>query len=281
MTSIRQALQQAAESLRTLPHGSPELEAAVLLCHLLGKPRSFLYAWPDKMLSKRESDSFHNLINRRLRGEPIAHITGIREFWSLALMVSPATLIPRPETELLVERTLAHLQKISSPMLADLGTGSGAIALALASERPDCRVQATDSSAEALRIARENALNLGLSNVSFYPGNWFSALPVDTRYDLILSNPPYIPEQDPHLSQGDLPHEPSSALVAGHDGLSDIRTITAQAGAHLKPGGWLLLEHGFDQGPAVRDLYRQGGFNAIQTHQDLAGHDRITEGRHS
>ncbi|MEN8166290.1 MAG: peptide chain release factor N(5)-glutamine methyltransferase [Pseudomonadota bacterium] len=279
MTSIRQALQQAAESLQALPHGSPELEAAVLLCHLLDQPRSFLYAWPDKILTKRQVGSYQDLIERRLRAEPIAHITGMREFWSLALKVSPATLIPRPETELLVERALAHLEKIPSPMLADLGTGSGAIALALASERPDCRVQATDNSAEALRIARENTLNLGLSNVSLHPGSWLSALPADSRYDLILSNPPYIPEQAPHLNQGDLPHEPRCALIAGHDGLRDIRTITAQAGAHLKPGGWLLLEHGFDQGPAVRDLFRQGGFNAIRTYQDLAGHDRITEGR--
>ena len=279
MTKIQQALQQAAAALKTLPHSAPDLEAAVLLCHLLDKPRSYLYAWPEQTLDETQQQTYAQLIQRRLRGEPIAHITGLREFWSLSLKITPATLIPRPDTELLVERGLHHLQGLHSARVADLGTGSGAIALAIASECLDCQVDATDRSSEALAIARENAERLHIGHVRFLLGDWFAALPADRRYDLILSNPPYIPEQDAHLQQGDLPREPRFALVAGADGLNDIRILCTEAGRYLKPGGWLLLEHGFDQAREVRELLRQQGFLEIASHLDLAGQDRITEGR--
>jgi release factor glutamine methyltransferase len=279
VTTIQQALQQAARSLEALPHSTPELEAAVLLCHLLGRPRSHLYAWPEQTLDKTQWQAYQALIQRRLQGEPIAHITGIREFWSLALKITPATLIPRPDSELLVERGLHHLQGADSARLADLGTGSGAIALAIASERPDCRVDATDRSPEALAIAQQNAQRLGIQNIRFHQGDWFQALPADSRYELILSNPPYIPQQDAHLAQGDLPREPRSALVAGPDGLNDIRILCAEAGRYLKRRGWLLLEHGFDQARQVRELLSLQGFLEVKSHRDLAGLERISEGQ--
>jgi release factor glutamine methyltransferase len=277
--TIHQTLREASRSLQVLPHSTPDLEAAILLCHLLAKPRSFLYAWPDAELDPTQTARFRRLIERRLQGEPIAHIIGIREFWSLALKVSPATLIPRPETELLVERGLEIIQDLPRPRVADLGTGSGAVALAIASERPDSRICATDLSPAALQIARENADRLGLSNVEFRQGNWFEALPILPPFDLILSNPPYIPDQDPHLDQGDLPKEPRSALISGRDGLDDLRCIIGGAGDHLPPGGWLLLEHGFDQAQSVRRLLRQAGFHTVSSRRDLAGHERMSEGR--
>jgi release factor glutamine methyltransferase len=278
VTRIHQALQQATAALNALPHSAPELEAAVLLCHLLDKPRSHLYAWPEQPLSVTQWQTYQALIQRRLQGEPIAHITGLREFWSLTLKITPHTLIPRPDTELLVERGLSHLQDLHSARAADLGTGSGAIALALASERPDCQVHATDLSPQALAVARENAQRLALSNVQFYEGSWFNALPAGKRYDLVLSNPPYIAVQDAHLEQGDLPQEPRSALVSGPDGLDDIRILCAHAGSYLKPGGWLLLEHGFEQAPQVRELLSKRGFRKVCSHRDLAGRERISEG---
>ena len=279
LPTYRQAQQAAAERLKRLPHASPELEAALLLCHVLEQPRSHLFAWPDKPLSLEQKASYDNLIQRRLEGEPIAHITGEREFWSLNLQVSEATLIPRPETELLVELALAHLAGQEKPSIADLGTGSGAIALALASEREDALIHASDQSGSALQVAQENARRLKLSNLSFFSGSWFDALPPAQRYDLIVSNPPYIEADDPHLSRGDLPREPLAALVSGADGLSDIRIIAEQAPAHLAEGGWLLMEHGYKQGESVRKILTEKGFNHIQTHSDLAGQPRVTEGR--
>ena len=251
----------------------------MLLCHLLEKPRSHLYAWPEQRLSPQQQRAYQGLIERRLQGEPIAHIIGEREFWSLPLRVTPETLIPRPETELLVERALMHLQAVASPLIADLGTGSGAIAIALASERPDAVVHACDSSGRALEVAKENSQRLTPGRVNFFLGSWCQALPQDQVYDLILSNPPYIEADDPHLHQGDLPHEPSSALVSGADGLADMRMIVPQAIRRLRPHSWLLLEHGHQQGEAVRALLRRTGYLAITTHADLAGHGRITDGR--
>jgi release factor glutamine methyltransferase len=279
VTTLHQALQQAIAALEILPQSTPDLEAGVLLCHLLGKPRSHLYARPEQTLDKAQQQAYQALIQRRLQGEPIAHITGIREFWSLALKVTPATLIPRPDSELLVERGLLHLQDVHAARVADLGTGSGAIALAIASECPDCLVDATDLSSAALVIAQENAQRLRIQNVRFHQGDWFQALTADCRYDLILSNPPYIPEQDEHLGQGDLPREPRAALVAGSDGLNDIRILCAEAGRYLKRGGWLLLEHGFEQARQVRDLLLQQGFLEVNSYRDLAGMERISEGR--
>lgn len=279
MKTLTEALYEASELLRSLSHSNPDLEARILLCHLLEKPQSYIYAWPEKTLAEQQSEDYQALIERRLAGEPIAHITRHREFWSLSLKISSATLIPRPETELVVERALEYLIDTPRAQIADLGTGSGAIALAIASERPDCRLFATDQSNAALDIARQNAENLQLENIMFYPGNWFEALPHGVQFELILSNPPYIPEQDKHLTQGDLLHEPDSALISGADGLDAIRLICNLAGNHLKSGGLLLLEHGFDQAKAVRRLLAQAGFTFILTTQDLAGHDRITEGR--
>ncbi len=277
--SYRQAQQEAAERLSRLPHASAKLEATLLLCHLLQVPRSHLFAWPEKPLTPGQQQAYEALIQRRLSGEPIAHITGEREFWSLPLHITPDTLIPRPETELLVERALKHLVTLSAPRIADLGTGSGAIALALASERPDALIHASDRSTAALTVASGNAASLKLHNVSFFPGNWCHALPAGEGYNLILSNPPYIEADDPHLNQGDLPREPARALVSGQDGLDDIREIAAQSPTYLKPGGWLLLEHGEGQAPSVRQILEQRGFTAITTHKDLARRPRLTEGR--
>lgn len=277
--TLRQAQQTAVERLATRPHATAELEAALLLCHLLGKSRSHLYAWPDNPLTPAQQAAFLELLERRLSGEPIAHITGEREFWSLPLRVTPDTLIPRPETELLVERALQLLSTTPEPRIADLGTGSGALALALASERTDAEIHATDQSDKALQVAKENAARLALDRVSLMHGNWFAALPPGADYHLILSNPPYIEFDDPHLQQGDLPREPASALVSGADGLDDIRLIAQQAIDRLKPGGWLLLEHGYRQGDKVRRILLTQGFIDVSTHADLAGQPRATEGR--
>lgn len=273
--SIREALREATTRLG--PAG--ELEAQILLTLVLEKPRSHLIAWPERTLSAEQLARFHGLIARRADGEPIAYITARREFWSLELQVTPDTLIPRPETERLVERALELIPLETALPIADLGTGSGAIAAAIAHERPRCQVTATDRSVEALAIAQANFERLGLGNVTVRRGAWCAALPDDQRFALILSNPPYIPEGDPHLHQGDLRREPHTALTAGTDGLRDLRQIVAQAPAHLCPGGWLLLEHGFDQGPAVRALLQQMGFEGIRTHRDLAGLERISEGQ--
>jgi release factor glutamine methyltransferase len=278
MTTLQQALQSAQQTLSALPHANPELEAALLLCHVLHKPRSYLFAWPEKTLSPEQHHNYMRLVERRLSQEPIAYITGEREFWSLTLQVTPQTLIPRPETELLVERSIHHLQQISQPRIADLGTGSGAIALALASECPDAVIDATDISAKALTLARENAERLGFNHITFQQGDWCEALPADQTYDLIVSNPPYIEADDPHLYQGDLPQEPELALVSGSDGLNAIRAIVQQVSAgRLKATGWLLLEHGYQQAEAVQRLLQSAGFTQIATHQDLAGHPRVTE----
>ncbi|MCU7920871.1 MAG: peptide chain release factor N(5)-glutamine methyltransferase [Candidatus Thiodiazotropha sp. (ex Epidulcina cf. delphinae)] len=279
MVTLRQALQSARLALDGLPHANPELEAALLLCHLLGKPRSYLFAWPETTLTADEQHAYATLIERRLNGAPIAYIIGEREFWSLKLHVSPDTLIPRPETERLVERSLHHLRYLSDPLVADLGTGSGAIALALASERPDARIHACDRSAEALAVARENAAQLGFTQVRLFQGNWCEALPAEARYDLIACNPPYIETGDPHLALGDLPREPASALASGSDGLADIRVIVQQAPGRLKKGGWLVLEHGYRQAPKVQRLLLAAGLSDISTHRDLSGHPRLTESR--
>jgi release factor glutamine methyltransferase len=278
LTTLRQAQQQAQQALSQLPHANPDLEAALLLCHILNKPRSYLFAWPEQKLTSEQHRRYLELVERRLKQDPIAYITGEREFWSLTLQVNPHTLIPRPETELLVERTLHHLQQIPQPRIADLGTGSGAIALALASELPGAEIVATDISTEALAQARENAKSLGYDHIGFHQGDWCEALPEERRYDLIVSNPPYIEAADPHLLQGDLPWEPALALVSGSDGLNAIRIIVQQASAgRLKSAGWLLLEHGYQQAQAVQALLKSAGFDHILTHPDLAGHPRVTE----
>lgn len=254
-------------------------DAALLLAHALGKPRSWLFAHADDLLGEADAARFDALLARRVAGEPVAYLTGSRGFWTLDLAVTPATLVPRPETELLVELALARLPAVAPVRVADLGTGSGAIALALAKERPRAHVVATDASPEALEVARGNAVRNRIGNVAFRLGSWLAPLAGEC-FDLIASNPPYIADGDPHLSQGDLRFEPAMALSCGADGLDAIRIIVRDAPACLRPGGWLLLEHGWDQGEAVRALLAEAGFVDAATARDLEGRDRITLGRH-
>ena len=279
MTRIHAALSHAAQALATLPHSEPKLEAELLLVEVLGKPRSYLFTWPDRELTPGQEQTFDGLLGRRLAGEPIAYILGHREFWSLDLLVTPDVLIPRPETELLVELALAAFPPQHFISVADLGTGSGAVAAAIAHERPSWSVWATDASAAALTLAKKNFHRCGLNRIEARQGIWCEALPRQLRFELIVSNPPYVREQDPHLNQGDLPREPRSALASGSDGLDDIRRIIAQAPDHLRKGGLLLLEHGFDQAEQVRALLQRAGFSDVGTHRDLAGLDRVSTGR--
>ena len=254
-------------------------EATLLLLHVLDRSRAWLYAHGDASVTPGQADRFEALVTRRSAGEPVAYLLGRRCFWTLDLAVTPDTLIPRPETELLVEQALERLPADRPVRVADLGTGSGAIALAIASERPHARVIATDRSAGALDVALDNARTHGLDGrVAFRQGDWFAPLAGEC-FELVTSNPPYIAESDPHLGQGDLRHEPPGALASGPDGLHDIRNIVAGAPAHLVPRGWLLLEHGHDQGPAVRALLDAGGFVEVATVRDLEHRDRVSLGR--
>lgn len=272
--NIRQALLMAQHAL--LGSDSAQIDAEVLLCSALDKPRSHLYAWPEQALGPAQHSRFEALLERRILGEPVAYITGVREFWSLSLQVNPQVLIPRSETEVLVEQALALLQTPQA-LVADLGTGSGAIALALATERPGWQLVATDASAAALAVASDNRIRLGLGNVTFREGRWCDALPAGS-YDMIVSNPPYIEPDDVHLGQGDLRFEPRSALVADDGGLADLRSIAAQALSHLRPGGWLLLEHGWQQGAGVREILERLGYREVGTIRDLSGNERISLG---
>ncbi|HKR77416.1 MAG TPA: peptide chain release factor N(5)-glutamine methyltransferase [Rhodanobacter sp.] len=252
-------------------------DAEALLLHVLGQPRSWLFAHADDAPDMDVQTAFEALVARRVAGEPVAYLTGRRGFWTLELEVTPATLIPRPETELLVELALERLPRDATIRVADLGTGSGAIALAIASERPHARVVATDASADALAVARRNAQRVGIDNVRFVQGDWLAPL-ADERFALVVSNPPYIEATDPHLAQGDLRYEPATALASGADGLDDIRRIVAGATAHLDPGGWLLFEHGWNQGDAARALLRAAGYAQVFTAQDLEARDRVSGG---
>ena len=253
-------------------------DAALLLAHALGKPLGWLYAHADDPLDDTTRAHFAQLVARRERGEPVAYLTGRRGFWSLELEVGDAVLIPRAETERLVELALARIPEAMPTRIADLGTGSGAIALALAHERPAAAIVATDASIAALDMARANATRLQLGNVEFRHGDWFVPLQGE-RFDLIASNPPYIAADDPHLAQGDLRFEPASALSSGSDGLDAIRIIAGTAPTYLHRGGWLLLEHGWEQGAAVRGLLQAAGLVEVATHRDLESRDRITLGR--
>ena len=275
-TSLAAVLNHASREL-TASSESPRLDAELLLAHALGRPRSYLYAWPEAQVEPVELELFQTLLARRVHGEPMAYLTGRREFWSLDLDVSPATLIPRPETELLVELALAKLPPEPCCM-ADLGTGSGAVALALAHERSDCRILACDASEDALSIARENSQRLGIESVEFRLGDWLTALP-PLRFDMIVSNPPYVAAASPYLQQGDVRFEPQAALIGGADGLDAIRRIIEQSKTYLASGAWLLLEHGGEQGTAVRELLQQAGYRDIKTQRDLAGHERVSGGR--
>jgi len=253
------------------------IEVQCLLQHVLGVQRAYFLAHPEQILSEAQQGAYDELLQRRLRGEPIAHLLGEREFFGLNLKVTPATLIPRPDTELIVELALNRIPQSQPCRVLDMGTGSGAVALAIAKHKPNAEVVAVDVSQEALVVAIENAQRLEIPNVSFIRSDWFSAL-YGQRFDLIVSNPPYIASGDIHLSQGDLRFEPLSALASGTDGLDDIRRIISAAPQYLTSNGSLLLEHGYDQAGSLRDLLIQRGFVEVFSEKDLAGIERVTGG---
>lgn len=278
MMEIKQALDAATKNLEK-SSTSARLDAEILLAHVLIKNRSFLYAYPETLLTQIQWQTFQRLISERLEGMPVAYLTGTREFWSLPLKVCEDTLIPRPETELLVELTLTLLADKAEAQILDLGTGSGAIALACASEKPRWTITACDCSPGALQTAEENAARLALSNVYFYHSDWFDNISTEQLFDAIIANPPYVAVDDPHLKEGDVRFEPQLALVSGKDGLHALKHIIKHSLARLKPSGLLLLEHGFDQKSAVASMLKDYGYVEIQSWQDWQGNDRITGGK--
>jgi len=271
---------RALLSAATVVLGGPEArrEAEMLAEHALARTRAWLHAHDDDAVGEEEAANLRALVLRRAAGEPLAYIVRRREFFGLDLEVTPEVLIPRAETELLVEQALLRIPNDAAAVVADLGTGSGAIALAIAELRPLARVVAIDASDGALAVARRNAERLRIDNVAFAHGDWCAALPAQ-RFDMLVANPPYIAADDAHLAQGDLRFEPARALVSGHDGLDAIRAIAAAAPGHLRAGGWLLLEHGHEQGPAVGRLLQQNGFVETFLERDLEGRDRVSGGR--
>lgn len=277
-SSVSELLNEARRQLQPLSD-SARLDAELLLAHALQQTRTWLHTWPEKTVNAQQQQRYASLLKRRLQGEPVAHILGEQEFWSLKLQVTPATLIPRPDTERLVELVLDRIPADAAWSIADLGTGSGAIALALATERPNCRIIATDQSREALDIARRNAERLGLGNVQFVQSDWLAGLAPRPQFELIVSNPPYVCEADPHLARGDVRFEPRAALAAGEDGLDAIREIARQAWFHLTTGGWLLLEHGYDQSTAVQQILTKAGYIEVEDFVDYGGNPRVAVAR--
>lgn len=280
--TVAELLAEGVRRLRAAPAGTEaaataELDAQLLLAHVMAVARARLKSHPEELADPSHTQHYRRLLARRAAGEPLAYLTGSRDFWSLTLKVTPAVLIPRPETELLVERALA-LRTAAAGRVADLGTGCGAVALALASERPRWQVVATDACADALAIARANAAGLGLGRVELRQGDWYQPLRGE-RFDLLVSNPPYVAQDDPALETASLRHEPPRALTPGVDALECLRTLVRGAPRHLAPGGWLLLEHGATQGADVRRELVEAGFAHVRSHRDLAGHERMTEGQ--
>lgn len=278
MIRIDEALRSAAQTLKE--GESPAVDAKVLLAYVLDKPITYLFTWPEKQLTSSQQSRFFALVDKRLQGTPIAYLTGKRDFWSLVLTTSSHTLIPRPDTEVLVEHTLTHINScaFTKPLaLCDLGTGTGAIALALASELPDALVTGVDVIPEAVELAQQNAVLNNIANAQFLQSSWFDALS-NKRFHAIVSNPPYIETDSPYLCQGDVRFEPASALTSGKDGLKDIRHIIRYAPDYLYDKGILAFEHGFNQGDAVATLMKERGFRQVQTVKDYAQLDRVTLG---
>ncbi|MBH0032018.1 peptide chain release factor N(5)-glutamine methyltransferase [Pseudoalteromonas sp. SWYJZ98] len=271
--TLEQAIAAGADLL-ALSSESAKLDAQVLLLHILQKPRSYLFTWPEHTLSDEQQSQFNVFIQRRLKGEPVAHITGLREFWSLSLEVNATTLIPRPDTETLVEQALEIALPATAKVL-DLGTGTGAIALALGSEMPNWQITAVDRVSDAVALATRNQQRLAINNVHVKQSNWFSELHGE-KFNLIVTNPPYIESSDIHLNQGDVRFEPLSALVADDCGMSDIKQIITQSRDYLSSNGYLLIEHGFEQGEAVRHFFEKMAFVNIKTVKDLGNNDRVT-----
>ena len=272
--NIEQALATGRQTLSN--SDSPESDCQALLCYALDCNPTYLHTWRDQLLTGQQQHNYADYLQQRVSGQPIAHIIGQRGFWSLDLKVTSNTLIPRPDTETLVRIALG---KVAPEMLiVDLGTGSGAIALALASERADIKMIGADYSASALAVAKENREQCQLNHVVLWQGDWLSAV-ASRSLDMIVSNPPYIESDDPHLLQGDVRFEPLSALVSGHDGLDDIRTIAQQAQRCLKPNAWLMIEHGYLQAESVNVIFQQAGFVKIETFKDYGDNDRVTIGQ--
>ncbi len=278
-TTVAAVIKQASVFLNTQTKtDTAKLDAQLLLAFALNKSVSYLLTWPDEILSAKTIAQFQSLLNRRLQGEPIAYVLEEKEFWSLPFKVSPATLIPRPDTELLVEQVLLHFaNKKDAIVCLDLGTGTGAIALALASERHNWQIDAVDFSEEAVALAQYNAQQLALTQVTIYQSDWFAGVPSDKQFDVIVSNPPYIDKTDKHLTEGDVRFEPKTALVANKQGLADIEKIAIQARQFLKNNGMLFFEHGYQQAIAVQTLLKSLGYQNIQTITDLSGNDRVTK----
>lgn len=275
MQTIQQNLQWGTETLKTLPDARHE--AMILLAAVLHCDKAYLMTWPEKMLESAQQKAYEALITRRQAGEPVAYILGKKAFWDWDVIVTPDTLIPRPETELLIEQVLAVLPQTACNVV-DIGTGSGIIACTLAKERPLWQILATDCSQAALSVAQENAQNLQCTNVTLQKSDWCDDLKLN-NYDAIISNPPYIPENDPHPQQGDCRFEPASALIGGKTGLEAFQHLIPQAKQHLKPGGWIFFEHGFDQSSALQNILKNHGYTDIKTVSDLAGKPRVTLGQ--
>jgi release factor glutamine methyltransferase len=272
-----QILRKASQRLAS-HSDSAQFDAELLLAHVIKKERSYFYTWPERQMNNKQSQQFEKLIQQREQGQPIAYILGQQAFWTLNLKVSKDTLIPRPETELLIETVLDYYARYDALSILDLGTGTGAIALAIADEFPQSQILAVDISAEALKIAQYNAAHYQLSHVQFLQSDWFSNIPAQ-GFDCILSNPPYIDVDDPHLQQGDVRYEPRLALHSGAEGFKDIQHIVQHSPAYLKPHGYLMFEHGYQQASTARHYLAQAHFENIQSLRDLAGHERISIGR--